>query len=79
MEHHGEFGERPKTVYAYLVHVIDLLDSRVSGLQRKVEGLELGDTTNIAFDDYKLQFNRYNSSNTGTFELDGSTTSETIE
>ena len=79
LEHHGEFGERPKTVYAYLVHVIDLLDSRVSGLQRKVEGLELGDTTNIAFDDYKLQFNRYNSSNTGTFELDGSATSETIE
>lgn len=67
LEHHGEFGERPKTVYAYLVHVIDLLDSRVSGLQRKVEGLELGDTTNVAFDGYKLQFNRYDASNTGTY------------
>ena len=67
LEHHGEFGERPKTVYAYLVHVIDLLDSRVSGLQRKVEGLELGDTTNVAFDGYKLQFNRYGASNTGAF------------
>lgn len=67
LEHHGEFGERPKTIYAYLVHVIDLLDSRVSGLQRKVEGLELGDTTNIAFDGYKLQFNRYDVSNTGSY------------
>lgn len=67
LEHHGEFGERPKTVYAYLVHVIDLLDSRVSGLQRKVEGLELGDTANIAFDGYKLQFNRYDVSNTGVY------------
>lgn len=67
LEHHGEFGERPKTVYAYLVHVIDLLDSRVSGLQRKVEGLELGDTTNVAFDGYKLQFNRYDASNTGSY------------
>lgn len=67
LEHHGEFGERPKTVYAYLVHVIDLLDSRVSGLQRKVEGLELGDATNVAFDGYKLQFNRYDASNTGTY------------
>lgn len=67
LEHHGEFGERPKTVYAYLVHVIDLLDSRVSGLQRKVEGLELGDTTNVAFEGYKLQFNRYDASNTGTY------------
>ena len=67
LEHHGEFGERPKTVYAYLVHVIDLLDSRVSGLQRKVEGLELGDATLVSFDNYKLQFNRYDASNTGAF------------
>lgn len=79
LEHHGEFGERPKTVYAYLVHVIDLLDSRVSGLQRKVEGLSLEETTNISFDDYKLQFNRYNASNTGTFDLGGSTKEETVE
>ena len=79
LEHHGEFGERPKTVYAYLVHVIDLLDSRVSGLQRKVEDLSLEDTTNVSFDDYKLQFNRYNSSNTGTFDLDGNRAVETVE
>ena len=79
LEHHGEFGERPKTVYAYLVHVIDLLDSRVSGLQRKVEGLGLEDTTNISFDDYRLQFNRYNESNTGSYPVNGTENSETVD
>ena len=59
LEHHGEFGERPKTIYAYLVHVIDLLDSRVSGLQRVLEGLPLGEATTVSFDNYKLRFNRY--------------------
>lgn len=53
-EHHGEFGERPKTVYAYLVHCIDLLDSRVSGLYEKVE-----DNVSVNFDDFMLKFNRY--------------------
>lgn len=79
LEHHGEFGERPKTVYAYLVHVIDLLDSRVSGLQRKVEGLGLEDTANISFDDYRLQFNRYNASNTGSYPVNGTENSETVD
>lgn len=79
LEHHGEFGERPKTVYAYLVHVIDLLDSKVSGLQRKVEGLGLEDTANISFDDYRLQFNRYNVSNTGAYPANGTGNSETVD
>lgn len=56
LEHHGEFGERPKTVYAYLVHVIDLLDSRVSGLW---ELLKEGSPQSVKFDDYRLTFNRY--------------------
>ena len=55
-QHHGEFGERPKTVYAYLVHVIDLLDSRVSGLQKKLDDGVVG---NCYFDEFKLTFNRY--------------------
>ena len=56
LEHHGEFGERPKTIYAYLVHVIDLLDSRVSGLY---ELLKTDAPEHIKFDGYRLQFNRY--------------------
>lgn len=56
-QHHGEFGERPKTVYAYLVHVVDLLDARVSGLQKKLdEDSALG---TYYIDDFRLAFNRY--------------------
>lgn len=57
MEHHGEYGERPKTVYAYIIHVVDLLDSRVSGLQKKMR--EADSAKVIRFDDYQLRFNRY--------------------
>lgn len=56
-QHHGEFGERPKTVYAYLVHVIDLLDSRVSGLQKKLDEGTTADSH--YFDEFRLAFNRY--------------------
>ena len=56
-QHHGEFGERPKTVYSYLVHVVDLLDSRVSGLQKKLD--EDGTLGTYYFDDFRLAFNRY--------------------
>lgn len=57
VEHHGEYGERPKTVYAYIIHVVDLLDSRVSGLQKKMR--EADSARVIRFDDYQLRFNRY--------------------
>lgn len=70
LEHHGEFGERPKTIFAYLVHVIDLLDSRVSGLQRVLEGLPLGEAKTVYFDDFMLRFNRYDSTNTGSHATD---------
>lgn len=56
-QHHGEFGERPKTVYAYLVHVVDLLDARVSGLQKKLDDDSALGTYYI--DDFRLVFNRY--------------------
>lgn len=57
LEHHGEFGERPKSVYAYLVHVVDLLDSRVSGLHKVLS--EATEGASVKFDDYRMQFNRY--------------------
>lgn len=56
-QHHGEFGERPKTVYAYLVHVVDLLDARVSGLQKKLDDDNTLGT--YYFDEFRLAFNRY--------------------
>lgn len=57
VEHHGEYGERPKTVYAYIVHAVDLLDSRISGLQKKMHNADSAKV--IRFDDYQLRFNRY--------------------
>lgn len=58
-QHHGEFGARPKSVYSYLVHVVDLLDSRVSGLKEKLEKDGSEANYNLVFDDYHLQHRRY--------------------
>lgn len=46
-EHHGEFGDRPNTVAAAVVHYIDLLESQVTGLiqQQQVLGNETRITT----------------------------------
>lgn len=32
LQHHGEFGEPPKTLYAYLVHKVDMMDSEFTFL-----------------------------------------------
>lgn len=40
--HHGEYGDKPTTVWAYLVHLIDMLESQATGIMDKVEG---GDTS----------------------------------
>lgn len=56
-QHHGQYGERPLTVYAYIVHQIDLIDSRLSGLQKLLTPDSSGQR--VSFDEYKLKFNRY--------------------
>lgn len=35
--HHGEFGDKPNTVLAFIVHLIDLLESQVTGIFDKIE------------------------------------------
>jgi 3'-5' exoribonuclease len=35
--HHGEFGDAPVSVLAYLVHLIDMLDSQTTGIFDKIE------------------------------------------
>ena len=35
--HHGEFGDAPVTVLAYIVHLIDMLDSQTTGIFDKIE------------------------------------------
>ena len=35
--HHGEYGDKPTTVLAYIVHLIDMLDSQTTGIFDKIE------------------------------------------
>lgn len=44
MQHHGEFGSRPRTPEAYAVHLVDMFESRLTILDEKLEGLEKGET-----------------------------------
>lgn len=39
--HHGEFGDAPVTVLAYIIHLIDMLDSQTTGIFDKIEGNEI--------------------------------------
>ena len=36
-QHHGEYGERPKTVTAYLVHLIDSIEAKFTDLSESIE------------------------------------------
>lgn len=41
--HHGEYGDPPKTIWAYIVHLIDMLESQVTGFLDKVTNNELNE------------------------------------
>lgn len=51
-QHHGEYGERPRTVAAYIVHLMDILDTKLTGLDEALLGAESG----VVFDEYKLNW-----------------------
>lgn len=51
-QHHGEYGERPKTLAAYLVHVFDALEAKLTGAQESIENA-VGDT--IKVDEFYLK------------------------
>lgn len=36
LQHHGAYGERPTTIYAYIVHCLDMLESQVTGILEQV-------------------------------------------
>jgi len=36
-QHHGEFGERPRTVIAYVVHLLDALEATLESLDESIE------------------------------------------
>lgn len=50
--HHGEFGEPPRTVAAYVVHLIDKMESVMTSLNEQLEGSIRGDV--MQFDGFKL-------------------------
>lgn len=35
--HHGEYGERPHTIYAQIIHLIDMVDSQVTSILEEVD------------------------------------------
>ena len=42
--HHGEeHGDKPKTVWAYVIHFIDMIDSQVTGFMDKLENNEVSE------------------------------------
>ena len=40
--HHGEYGERPRTVIAYVIHLIDCLESNLASINQQLEVCEGG-------------------------------------
>lgn len=50
-QHHGEFGERPRTVAAYVVHLIDSVEAKLSTIESMI-GESNG--AQIQYDNYKL-------------------------
>ena len=51
-QHHGDYGERPRTLGALIVHFIDCLESNLSSLNQSLEGVEKD--TQISYDGMKL-------------------------
>lgn len=38
--HHGEYGDKPTTVWAYIVHLIDMLESQVTAFLDRCDGFD---------------------------------------
>lgn len=49
-QHHGEFEETPRTIEAYLVHLVDNLESKFQSINESLEG----DTGVVCIDTFKL-------------------------
>lgn len=50
--HHGEVGEPPRTVAAYVVHLIDKIEAVMTGLNTQLDGATKGDVQQ--YDGFKL-------------------------
>lgn len=55
--HHGEFGDRPTSIYAYIIHLIDMLDSKTTSIMSKIENkeyIQYGGNNCVKLDGYNL-------------------------
>lgn len=53
LQHHGEYGENPKTLYAMLVHIIDEMEASLTGVEETLEN----NTTIVDSSGKKIRFN----------------------
>lgn len=53
-QHHGEWGERPRTVYSFIIHKVDELDAKSTELSSKLEEAPIDSA--IPLDGYYLKF-----------------------
>lgn len=51
-QHHGEFEERPRTIEAYVIHLIDRLESGLQYLDQTLDGLDKG--SQVVIEGFKL-------------------------
>ena len=52
-QHHGEYGERPRTLVAYMIHIIDGLEAQLTDINDIVDSAI---SNQVKIDDYKLSF-----------------------
>ena len=54
-QHHGQYGERPKTLASYLVHMFDMLESKLTDAS---ESITNSGTDTIKCEDFYLHFDK---------------------
>jgi 3'-5' exoribonuclease len=52
-QHHGQYEERPRTVFSYIVHLVDNFDTRLTIIEESIERMETGQV--IRMDDFNLK------------------------
>ena len=45
--HHGEYGERPQTLLAYIIHLIDMLEANTTGAFDRIENKEFSNRAGL--------------------------------
>lgn len=54
-QHHNEWGERPRTLVAYIIHVLDKLEAQLTAIQELVVS---STSDNISYEELKLSFTK---------------------